>query len=88
MLYEVITKRYSLFQALRKQVHIASLAVAYLYISLPQEAVAQTDTLKLNTDYNLDEIEVSRITSYNVCYTKLLRLIFMLELKTGFRHDD
>lgn len=71
-------KRYSLFQAIRKQVHIASLAVAYLYVSLPQEAVAQTDTLKVNTDYNLDEIEVSAQRA-PVTYSQAARIISVIE---------
>jgi iron complex outermembrane receptor protein len=71
-------KHYSLFQALKKQIHIASLAVAYLYVSLPQEAVAQTDTLKLNTDYNLDEIEVSAQRA-PVTYSQAARIISVIE---------
>jgi len=69
---------YSLFQALKRQVHIASLVVAYLYVSLPQEAVAQTDTLKLSTDYNLDEIEVSAQRA-PVTYSQAARIISVIE---------
>ena len=69
---------YSLFQALRRQVHIASLAVAYLYVSLPQEAVAQTDTLKQSADYNLDEIEVSAQRA-PVTYSQAARIISVIE---------
>ncbi|WP_372775364.1 TonB-dependent receptor [Mangrovibacterium sp.] len=69
---------YSLFQALKKQVHIAALAVGYLYVSLPQEAYAQTDSLKLNTDYNLDEIEVSAQRA-PVTYSQAARIISVIE---------
>ncbi|RKD88220.1 TonB-dependent receptor [Mangrovibacterium diazotrophicum] len=69
---------YSLFQAIKRQVRIASLVVAYLYVSLPQEAVAQTDTLKLSTDYNLDEIEVSAQRA-PVTYSQAARIISVIE---------
>ncbi|PTN05606.1 TonB-dependent siderophore receptor [Mangrovibacterium marinum] len=71
-------KRYSLFQALCKQVHIASLAVAYLYVSLPQDAVAQAEIVKVNTDYNLDEIEVSAQRA-PVTYSQAARIISVIE---------
>ncbi|WP_163713195.1 TonB-dependent receptor [Mangrovibacterium lignilyticum] len=69
---------YSLFQALNKQVHIAALVVAYLYVSLPHEAVAQTDSTKLSTDYNLDEIEVSAQRA-PVTYSQAARIISVIE---------
>ena len=71
-------RSYSLFQALRKQVRIASLAIAYLYVSLPQEAVGQTDSLKVSTDYNLDEIEVSAQRA-PVTYSQAARIISVID---------
>ena len=51
---------YSLFSALNRPVRIATLAVAYLYVSLPEATMAQSaDSLNVQKKYDLDEIEVS-----------------------------
>jgi len=71
-------QRYSLFKALKRQVHIASLAVAYLCVSFLNEAVAQTDHTKLKADYNLDEIEVSAQRA-PVTYSQAARIISVIE---------
>lgn len=68
---------YSLFQALNKQVRIASLVVAYLYVSLPEKAEAQNE-VKLSTDYDLEEIEVSAQRA-PVTYSQAARIITVIE---------
>lgn len=67
-----------MFQALKRQVHIAALSVAYLYVCLPHEAYAQTDSLQVKTDYNLDEIEVSAQRA-PVTYSQAARIISVIE---------
>ncbi|MDD4192482.1 MAG: hypothetical protein PHI28_14210, partial [Mangrovibacterium sp.] len=50
---------YSLFQALGKKVRIGVLAVAYLYVAVPEEVYARIDTTDVGMQVDLDEIEVS-----------------------------
>lgn len=71
-------QKYSLFQALKKQVKIAVLAVAYLNIVLPNETFAQTDTTKVSMEYNLDEIEVSAQRA-PASYSQVARIVSVIE---------
>ncbi len=52
---------YSLFKALKQEVRIACLAVAYLYVATPATALANepADSLAINKEYSLDKVEVS-----------------------------
>ncbi len=71
-------QKYSLFQAIRKQVKIAALAVVYLNVALPSEAFAQTDSLDVNTNYDLDEIEVSAQRA-PASYSQVARIVSVIE---------
>lgn len=81
---EVLTFRrwgghsYSLFQAIRKQVHIATLAIAYLYVALPNESFAQTERVDVNMEYDLDEIEVSAQRA-PATYSQVARIVSVIE---------
>ncbi|MCW0481764.1 TonB-dependent receptor plug domain-containing protein [Gaoshiqia sediminis] len=81
---EVLTFRrwggrsYSLFQAIRKQVHIATLAIAYLYVALPNESFAQTERVEVNMEYDLDEIEVSAQRA-PATYSQVARIVSVIE---------
>ena len=71
-------QKYSLFQAIRKQVKIAALAVVYLNVALPSESFAQTDSLDVNTNYDLDEIEVSAQRA-PASYSQVARIVSVIE---------
>lgn len=71
-------QKYSLFQALRKQVRIGVLAVTYFLVAGINEAVAQTDSLEVNMEYDLDEIEVSAQRA-PVTYSQVARIISVIE---------
>ncbi|MFV0365418.1 MAG: TonB-dependent receptor plug domain-containing protein [Mangrovibacterium sp.] len=73
---------YSLFQALKQEVHIASLAVAYLYVATPSEAFAQhtADSLKIAREYELDEVEVSAQRA-PATYSQIARIVSVIDRK-------
>ncbi len=71
-------QKYSLFQALRKQVKIAVLAVTYLTVALPNDASAQIDTTKVSMEYDLDEIEVSAQRA-PASYSQVARIVSVIE---------
>ncbi len=73
---------YSLFQALKHEVHIATLAVAYLYIAAPQDAVAQSaqDSLKITREYEIDEIEISAQRAPST-YSQIARVVSVISRK-------
>ncbi|MHA7108926.1 TonB-dependent receptor plug domain-containing protein [Sunxiuqinia elliptica] len=71
-------QKYSLFQALRKQVRIGVLAVTYFLVAGINEAVAQTNSLEVNMEYDLDEIEVSAQRA-PVTYSQVARIISVIE---------
>ena len=71
-------QKYSLFQALKKQVQIAVLAVIYFFIAGINDTIAQTDSLDMNIDYDLDEIEVSAQRA-PVTYSQVARIISVIE---------
>ncbi len=69
---------YSLFQALKKQVHIAALAIVYFSVAMPEDVHAQADSLKVNMEYDLDEIEVSAQRA-PVTYSQVARIVSVIE---------
>lgn len=73
---------YSLFQALKREVRIASLAVAYLYVAAPNEAFAQqpADSLKIAKEYELDEVEVSAQRA-PATYSQIARIVSVIDKK-------
>ena len=71
-------QKYSLFQALNKQVRIAVLAVTYFLVAGINETIAQTDSLKVSMDYDLDEIEVSAQRA-PVTYSQVARIISVID---------
>ncbi len=75
-------KGYSLFQALKHEVWIASLAVAYLYIATPSEAFAQetADSLKIAKEYELDEVEISAQRA-PATYSQIARIVSVIGTK-------
>jgi iron complex outermembrane receptor protein len=70
-------KKYSLFQALKKQVHIAVLAVSYLTVAGINDAFAQTDRPETTMDFDLDEIEVSAQRA-PVTYSQVARIVSVI----------
>lgn len=73
-------KGYSLFRALGKQVRIGVLAAAYLYVAMPGEVYAQSDTTGVEMEYDLDEIEVSARRA-PVGYSQVARMVSVIEQK-------
>lgn len=71
-------QKYSLFQALNKQVHIAVLAVTYFMVAGINDTLAQPDSLEIKMEYDLDEIEVSAQRT-PVTYSQVARIISVIE---------
>ncbi|WP_321286031.1 TonB-dependent receptor domain-containing protein [uncultured Sunxiuqinia sp.] len=71
-------QKYSLFQALNRQVRIGVLAVAYFMVSGINDAIAQPDSLEVKMEYDLDEIEVSAQRA-PVTYSQVARIISVIE---------
>jgi len=69
---------YSLFLALGKQVRIGVLAAVYLYVAMPEEVDAQTDTTDVEMKYDLDEIEVSARRA-PVGYSQVARMVSVID---------
>ncbi|MFV0290824.1 MAG: TonB-dependent receptor plug domain-containing protein [Mangrovibacterium sp.] len=73
---------YSLFQALKREVRIASLAVAYLYVAVPSESFAQVsnDSLTIAKEYELDKVEVSAQRA-PATYSQIARIVSVIDKK-------
>ncbi len=71
-------KSYSLFRALGKEVRIGVLLAIYTISSLPETVSAQSDSLKVDMKYDLDEIEVSAQRS-PVTFSQVARIISVIE---------
>lgn len=52
-------KRYAIFKSLKRTIVIACLMVGYLLHANPQVVMAQTDSLSVAKNYNLDEIDIT-----------------------------
>ncbi|MGQ8338020.1 TonB-dependent receptor plug domain-containing protein [Sunxiuqinia sp. A32] len=70
-------KNYSLFQALKMHVKIGVLALTYFSTVLVNEVIAQTDSLNVNVEYDLDEIEVSAQRA-PVSYSQVARIVSVI----------
>ena len=82
MLYEVITEYYTQ-QAyknkeltLKNYVSMATKSVQTIYDDYKNGEISEADALHYKTDVYTN---LARITSYNVCYTKLLRYVLMIK---------
>ncbi|MDX9881915.1 MAG: TonB-dependent receptor [Prolixibacteraceae bacterium] len=71
-------KSYSLFRALKKQVHIGVLLAVYTTVSIPETVFAQTDSLKISMEFDLDEIEVSAQRA-PVTFSQVARIVSVIE---------
>ena len=71
-------KAYSLFSVLKQPVRIGVLMVAYTSVSEPELLFAQTDSLKVSMEYNLDEVEVSAQRS-PVTFSQVARIVSVIE---------
>lgn len=71
-------QKYSLFQALKKQVRIAVLAVSYFLVAGINDAVAQPERSEVKMEFDLEEIEVSAQRA-PVTYSQVARIISVIE---------
>lgn len=71
-------KAYSLFSVLKQPVRIGVLMVAYTSLSEPELIFAQTDSLKVSMEYNLDEVEVSAQRA-PVTFSQVARIVSVME---------
>lgn len=71
-------QKYSLFQALKKQVRIAVLAVTYFLVAGVSEAVAQPERSEVKMEFDLEEIEVSA-QRVPVTYSQVARIVSVIE---------
>ena len=71
-------QKYSLFQALNREVRIAVLAVAYFLVAGTNEAVAQPERSEVRMEFDLDEIEVSAQRA-PVTYSQVARIVSVIE---------
>lgn len=71
-------KAYSLFSVLKQPVRIGVLMVAYTSLSEPELLFAQTDSLKVSMEYNLDEVEVNAQRA-PVTFSQVARIVSVME---------
>jgi vitamin B12 transporter len=70
-------KAYSLFSALNKPVRIGVLLAVYTTAAEPESVFSQTDSLKVNMEYNLDEVEVSAQRA-PVAFSQVARIVSVI----------
>ncbi len=70
-------KSYSLFNAINRQVRIGVLLAVYTTVAHPEFVFAQTDTTKVNKEYNLDEVEVSAQRT-PVAFSQVARIVSVI----------
>ncbi|MGE4586182.1 MAG: TonB-dependent receptor plug domain-containing protein [Mangrovibacterium sp.] len=68
---------YSLFRALGHQVRIGVLTSVYLYVAMPGEVHAQTDSTEVGLRVDLEEIEVST-SRVPVTYSQVARMVSVI----------
>jgi len=71
-------QKYSLFQALNKEVRIAVLAVTYFLVAGINEAVAQPERSEVKLEFDLEEIEISAQRA-PVTYSQVARIVSVIE---------
>ncbi len=69
--------RYSLFQAIGKQVRIGVLLAAYTTVALPETSQAQSDSTKVDMKLDLEEIEVSAQRA-PVAFSQVARIVSVI----------
>ncbi len=70
-------KAYSLFSVLKQPVRIGVLLAVYTSVSEPELLFAQTDSLKVSMEYNLDEVEVSAQRA-PVAFSQVARIVSVI----------
>jgi iron complex outermembrane receptor protein len=70
-------KSYSLFNAIKREVRIGVLLAVYTTVAHPEFVFAQTDSMKVSKEYNLDEVEVSAQRA-PVAFSQAARIISVI----------
>lgn len=70
-------KAYSLFSAIKKPVRIGVLLTVYTTVAEPEFVFAQTDSTKVNMEYDLDEVEVSAQRA-PVAFSQVARIVSVI----------
>jgi iron complex outermembrane receptor protein len=70
-------KAYSLFSVLKQPVRIGVLLAVYTSVSEPELLFAQTDSSKVNMEYNLDQVEVSAQRT-PVAFSQVARMVSVI----------
>jgi len=70
-------KSYSLFNAIKREVRIGVLLAVYTTVAHPEFVFAQTDSMKVSKEYNLDEVEVSAQKA-PVAFSQAARIISVI----------
>jgi len=73
-------KRYAVFNSLKRVIKISTLSVAYSIVALPEISVAQTDTVSVVKNLDLEEVVVSAERS-PVVFSKVARLVTIISEK-------
>lgn len=71
-------KSYSLFTVIKHEVRIGVLLAIYTTVALPEYVIAQTDSSKVNMEYNLEEIEVTAQRA-PVSFSQVARIVSVIE---------
>ncbi|MGE5394757.1 MAG: TonB-dependent receptor plug domain-containing protein, partial [Candidatus Saccharibacteria bacterium] len=71
-------KAYSLFSVLKKPVRIGVLMAVYTSVAEPELLFAQTDSSRVNMEYNLDEVEVSAQRA-PVAFSQVARIVSVIK---------
>jgi len=70
-------KAYSLFCAMKKPIRIGVLLAVYTTVAEPELIFAQTDSTKVNMEYDLDEVEVSAQRA-PVAFSQVARIVSVI----------
>ncbi|MBA4411097.1 MAG: TonB-dependent receptor [Bacteroidota bacterium] len=70
-------KSYSLFNAIKKPVHIGVLLAVYTTVAEPEYVFAQTDSSKVSMEYNLDEVQVGAQRA-PVAFSQVARIVSVI----------
>lgn len=71
-------KAYSLFSVLKQPVRIGVLMAVYTSVAEPELLFAQTDSSRVNMEYNLDEVEVSAQRA-PVAFSQVARIVSVIK---------
>jgi len=73
-------KRYAVFNSLKRVIKISALSVAYSIIALPEISIAQTDTVSIVKNLDIEEVVVSAERS-PVVFSKVARVVTIINEK-------